>query len=464
MGFTHMHRSVQSAANLTSFIWTCIACVPLMSGHADAAPSSMIAQAASGSTPVPAPPPEPTVERILLSDAVSRAMANNTTVLTAIAEVRRADALVEQVRASALPTLNASGSYARIDANQDISPYNNQFTGAITISVPLLAPASWAQWAHARDSRKLASLSANRVRWLVAVAVARAYLALIAQHRVVELYLHASETAQAHLDNARLRHTEGLGSALDEARAEQEVRSNESREQSAYAMLAQLQGALGSLLGDSHPIDALQEPNLPPLLDDEAAVAGALQRPDLSSLLYGVQAGKKQLRLSFADFLPTLALTLGPTAQLPALYGTTPPLPGATPWLLGWQTQVSMNVPLYDSGLRYGLLHERRALLTQTEVSLQGALKQVRIDIATNRESLNRATRALAQANQAAVLAQRALSIAQLSYQNGAGTNLEMVDALRRAQDANTAAALAQNEVWQRWLDLLVTSGQFPWH
>jgi outer membrane protein TolC len=49
-----------------------------------------------------------------------------------------------------------------------------------------------------------------------------------------------------------------------------------------------------------------------------------------------------------------------------------------------------------------------------------------------------------------------------LAYHAGATTNIEVIDAERRARDADSAVIIAEDNVRQARLDLLVAAGQFP--
>jgi len=59
-------------------------------------------------------------------------------------------------------------------------------------------------------------------------------------------------------------------------------------------------------------------------------------------------------------------------------------------------------------------------------------------------------------------LAQEALELSQLAYRAGATTNIDVIDAERRALDAETDAAVAEDSSRQARLDLLAASGRFP--
>ena len=49
-----------------------------------------------------------------------------------------------------------------------------------------------------------------------------------------------------------------------------------------------------------------------------------------------------------------------------------------------------------------------------------------------------------------------------MAFREGATTNIEVIDAQRRARDAGTAAAIAEDAVRRARLELLVALGRFP--
>jgi outer membrane protein TolC len=58
--------------------------------------------------------------------------------------------------------------------------------------------------------------------------------------------------------------------------------------------------------------------------------------------------------------------------------------------------------------------------------------------------------------------ATKALELATLAYRAGATSNLDVIDAERRARDAATTAVIAEDAVRQANLDLLSAAGRFP--
>jgi outer membrane protein TolC len=123
---------------------------------------------------------------------------------------------------------------------------------------------------------------------------------------------------------------------------------------------------------------------------------------------------------------------------------------------------VLLTIPFFDGGKRYGVAEERKALEAEARATLDGALRQARSEVRTAFEDMRRADEGLVSAREAAKLARDVLELAQLAYQAGATSNLEVIDAERRAHDADTAFAVAEDASRQARLDLLAASGRFP--
>lgn len=422
------------------------------------------ASPAEGSAAPAEPPAAVAEERITLGEAVRRALAKNPSAQVAAAEIRRMEALETEVRAGWFPTLTGNGVYTRLDADRTLagSPGTparviagaDQLSANLTLSVPLVYPQRWAAWSHAQDNADVARASDADVKRQVALATGRAYLAVIAQKRVVEVTLRARDTAKAHFDFAHQRLVGGVGNRIDEVRAAQELATDDAQVATVRAGLVRAREALSVLIGGDAPVDVTDDPGLaepPPLPGalDEAQT----RRADVKANEKRVSATEHVVRDNWADYSPYLIGIFQPFYQNP---------PSLSQPLTGWQAQLVLTLPLYDGGLRYGQAREREALATEAKAGLEGALRQAKSEVRTAFDALRQADEALRAARQAAELAKQALGLATLAYSAGATTNLEVIDAERRARDAETQAVIAEDAARQARLDLLAASGRFP--
>ena len=69
-------------------------------------------------SPALAAPQAPAIERLTLQEAVRRAIARSTTSLIAEQEIRRAEGILKEVRAPALPILTGTAVGTRLDAER----------------------------------------------------------------------------------------------------------------------------------------------------------------------------------------------------------------------------------------------------------------------------------------------------------------------------------------------------------
>lgn len=397
------------------------------------------------------------VEALTLPEAVARALARNTTVLAAAADVRRAEALVMEARASALPTLRVNGGYTRLDDARRFQGNTiaaaNQLSASAPLTVPLVAPLPWANLARAADARHVAELGVGEVRRQIALAVAYAYLTVLAQQKMVQVTESARAAAEAHATYATQQLEGGRVSRLDVVRAEQQLHVALAQREDARLALSRAREALGVLVAGDRPVDAAAEPTFRPPGADDGLLRLQTRRADLMRMAAARDAAARSTRRDYADYLPYLSGTFLPAYLHPGtIFQPT--------WT--WQIQLNLVVPLYDGGARYGRARERRALLEVTTLTLEHGLRQARSDLRLGREAVTRAGDRLREAEISARLAHQGLEISLQRYSEGATTNLEVIDAERQARDADLEAARAEDALRQARLDLLAASGEFP--
>jgi outer membrane protein TolC len=394
--------------------------------------------------------------RVTWKQALERVQARNPSAITAEQEIVRADGLVREARGAWLPTLSANGSYQQLNAARafegTITTPERQWNGNLLLNLPLLAPLAWVNDAHAQDNRTVAVASAADVRRQLSAAVGRTYLAVVLQHREVEVAERARATAAVHYDYAHTRMLTGLGNGVDDARAEQELHTDEAQVKTARTALVRAQSALAVLLSEKTLVDAADDDVDLAAPQPETDADAAARRPDVRAQQARREAAGHLRRDEWAYYAPTLL------AQAEAFRETVTPFqPGS-----GWQAAIVLSIPLFDGGVRYGIQRERRANDVEAQASLEGLLRQVSVEVRAALEVVHNADDGLAASRAAATAANTAAVLADKSYRAGASTNLEVVDAERQARDAASQVALAEDAARQARLDLLLATGAFP--
>jgi outer membrane protein TolC len=394
--------------------------------------------------------------RVSLQAALSEALQREVRVRLAIADVARATALIDA--ASFLPTLVAHGSYLRLDHARatpaGLVAGRDQLLGDVTLTVPLFAPHAWNDTGFASDTAHVAELSLVDTRRRVAVATAQAYLTVMAQERAIEVTQRALDNANAHYQFAHQRFTGGIGNQVDDVRAGQELASSSAQLERVRAGLYQAQEALGITLGREGPIGVIDAVALPaPPTLQEGLKAVDTQRSDVNADRSALDAQQRLNDDNWAEYAPLLVAQAQPFYHEPG----TVALPHT-----GWQVQLLLTLPLYDGGARYSIIAQRDAALSARQAQLEATMRKAKSEVRVSFDAARHADVALISAKQAAAFAAQALQFATLAYEAGASTNIEVVDAERRARDADTSVVVAEDAARQARVDLLAATGRFP--
>lgn len=410
----------------------------------------------------------PAAERLTFEEAVRRALESNPTIRQAAAGILRAESLLQQVRAGTIPSVDANLTTTVIGpvpefAGQNIVP-RTQLNTSVGLAVPLLTPVRWAQRNQAADQVGVSQRVVEDVRRNIAVATADAYLAIIAQRRVVELNERARDNARAHFEYAQQRFEGGLGSRLNALRAQQELLSNEARVEESRLAVRRAQEALGVLVAADGAVDAAGEPAFELPADAvEAGVASPAAatplspwiaaRTDLRLLNAQVSAAERVVSDSWREYLPSVTGLFSPQVLSPS---------GLFAPSRSWSAAVLFSMPIFDAGQRRGLTRERQAQLDLVRAERAGVERQAASEVRTARAAVESTERALASARAAAEQAAEVLRITDIAFREGATTNIEVLDAQRQSRDAETAAVIAEDAVRRARLELLVAIGRFP--
>jgi len=375
----------------------------------------------------------------------------------AAAAVERAEAAARLARAGWMPSLRGQATYTRIDDERVLGDRvlvpQDASNAALVLNAPLLDAARWRVSARARDAVGSERLRAADVERRLALRLGEAYLNVLLQRRAVEVAERAVETSRTQLDIAQRRRAGGVGTRLEEVRAEREVRDNQGRSALARAALTAAQEALGAVAGAGEPLDAEKPPPLPALPRLAAALSELKHRPDVAALTRDVQISQRAVDDGWLDWVPTLGLTATPYLQTPST---------ATQPERGWQAQLALTVPLFDGGFRGAVQRDRRAPLGEAKAALDEVLLEAGAVLRATAGELVHREQALQDTQASASLADESLQLARTAFREGVGTQVDLIEAERSARDAATAVAVATFDRDRTRLVFLLATGRLP--
>ena len=359
---------------------------------------------------------------------------DNRDLRVAMQRIEEARALYGIRRADQLPSISAGLSAARLHAPTNVSGANldvTQYTASLALS-------SWELdfWGRVSSLKAaalesyLATVEAKRALQISLVAqIANTYLL----ERDLDERLTTARQTLATRDEAyrimRRRYEVGSISKLDATQAEilrdqtlAELDVLEQQKERAHNALTLLVGT--PLRVESVPLSAIENafaPDIAPGLHSDVL----LDRPDVLAAEHRLKAANANIGAARAAFFPRIALlgALGTSSsELDGLFGTDTKL---------WLFVPTISLPLFDGGrnkANLSLAEARKNIaVADYEHTIQAAFREV-ADALADRRWLARQV-----AVQQSIVATQneRVRLAQLRYQNGASSFLEVLDAER---------------------------------
>jgi len=392
-----------------------------------------------------------------LDDALRELDAQNLTLIQARSRADQARAVVREARAPVLPTLTATGSYARnsdqarvaiadlVRALNPTAPTQGlppplviqpleAWTGAAALRLPILSPSAWFDLSAAGRAAEAAGASEEAARLQIRAAFAQAAWLAAMGEEVVAASERAVETARDQERSSRRAVAAGTAAPLSILQAQTETTRREGDLVRARSDLDRAELALGVFLGRPEPVRvALPASAVPASIDADGLAAEALaRRPELRAQEAQVLAADRQLASARWRYAPQLSATGSAFAS---------DVPYPTGKKEGWRVTVDLTWALYDGGFRYGRADEAEAALSgaeaargQQRLEVTQQVKDAARDVAVARERLALADRQRAFAAEAAASARR-------GFGAGVAGSIDVLDANDRLYQADVGLA-----------------------
>jgi outer membrane protein TolC len=394
-------------------------------------------------------------QTVTFDDAVRIATERSPDAARAAQAILRAEAILQGARGVFLPTVNGTVTTTILNEERgfqgQVTQPQSQAAFGAQVAYPILAASRWAQATQAADQAAISRISRDETRRQIALAVSDAYLDVINQHRQVSVNTRALENGRDHLAFASARLQAGAGSRLNELRAAQEASSDEVLLEATLLLLRRAQEALGVLLVADGPVDTAGEPIFE--VPGELPSTWLSGRVDIRLADAEVAAADRVRRDSWKDWVPTGTAAFTPQYITPS---------GLFQPSNSWAALVQFGIPIFDGGQRRAASRLRDVSLELARIDRADLEREIRSEERIAREAVQSTARALDSARRAAEQANEVVRITDVAFRAGATTNLEVIDAQRRARDTETTAAIAEDRVRQARLDLLVALGLFP--
>jgi outer membrane protein TolC len=178
------------------------------------------------------------------------------------------------------------------------------------------------------------------------------------------------------------------------------------------------------------------------------------ERADLQAARANVESARDSRRQATAGYLPTLGLSSGLNAF------TTEPGPGR---VATWSIAAVLSVPLFEGGLREGLVRERAGIEQQAAETLERTRRDVEVEVVRARRSVEVAESLVKTAAESLELAARTDQLTRRAFEVGRGSSLELVQSGASLRQAELLLALREFELVQARLDAFLTEARCDW-
>ena len=254
--------------------------------------------------------------------------------------------------------------------------------------------------------------------------VARRYLNVLAAQELVGVAEAGVESAQAHLQQVRVRVELGATAEVevfpaedDLARAQLDLIDARSNVRLSFAQIRNVLGVPQEVAIELAPSPAPGEAPVPGL--QEAMRTALERRPE-------VMAGGDDVAAS-RYALTQAKIRRGPLMDVTGQYAQ--PYPDWEARQGSWSLLLGLSLPLFDGCATESDVTSARANLTRTEADLQRLLNQVGLEVEQALVEVERTRERLGASAKSVAAAEARLRAAEGKYQQGVGILLEVIDA-----------------------------------
>ncbi|QJR12130.1 putative efflux pump outer membrane protein TtgC [Usitatibacter rugosus] len=388
----------------------------------------------------------------VLDQAIAMAFAQSPTLEAAMARVDASQARLGASRSFLFPSFDAQAGAGRARLSQDTNPPP---TGPTTVYQAGLT-ASWEVdlWGRLRNevaasrSDLLASTYArDAVELELASQVALTYFLIRSLDAQLDVARRTLESRVASYDLRLKRFSRGITSELDVRQAENELATARAAIPDIQDALSSAEGSFAALTGMSprelveggvvrgKDIDVIP---VPPALPEGMPSDLLLRRPDIQEAEQTLRAAQARIAGARAAYFPVIGLT-GAYGGESLAFGDLFSGPARA-----WSFVGALTMPVFNSGrtaaqVDLATASERAAIAAYRNTVIQ-AFAETRSALTATRQSSERVS-----ARQQSVSAlRRAYRLANLRYDNGYSSYLDLLDAERQLFAAELSVADAQ--------------------
>ncbi|HTD48022.1 MAG TPA: TolC family protein, partial [bacterium] len=305
---------------------------------------------------------------------------------------------------------------------------------ALTFKYPLYTGGALeAQIAIARANELIAEAQFAAAAEQVVFSVRQAYYSVTASEANVVSAQHSVDAARENVRVAAARVQVGTSPQFDLLQAQVQLAQSAQALTQARTALSQSQQNLAATLVLPLPTTVVpaEFSGLPEVPQDvDVLIQQALQRrPEVAAARASEVGAQAAIDLAASGLAPNVTIQAGPQIQ------TSDPTSRDS---VNFTGTITLTLAILDGGLTHAKVEEARSRLQSARVTEEQTRQQVELDVRNAYLSLGNAADVLRSALAGQTAAREALRIANVRFQAGVGTQLEVVTAVQNLATADT--------------------------
>jgi len=382
---------------------------------------------------------------LTLPDAIEMALQRNYDLQIAASKIAEAQAAVTEATAANRFQLNFGGAYLRLGPvtsfevptpsgpetieigsdkswNATVSAYQSLYSAGRNQALRTVA----------RLGAATAQLDAASRRHQTALTTTQLFYQVMQAQSLLKVTEQDEQRAREHFQIAVARVKAGAAPQFDQLRAEVDVANAHQKVIAARTGVEAAKNQLKNVLAIDveQPIQIKAEPQPEPITPDAQACRqlAVAHREEIKIAKQGVLIAQQKLRLARAQQGVNLGAIASYSRQNATGFGED----------YSWSVGVQASKPLLDGGSSQAKQEQARQQLRQAEIGVQQVTELVALDVAQALLALEEAKAKLASTQKTVEQARESLRLAEIRYNAGVGTPVEVTDARTALAAAET--------------------------
>lgn len=377
-----------------------------------------------------------------LDDCIDLALKNNRTIEQSVELRENAKWVLKRQRRATGPSMTWSSAINKIGGNDYVtrrassnSNYDHTFDNTLRLSYPLYSGGkNENNIASAQLNLNSADLNLENTKQQVVFDTTSAYYDVLRNKSLVAVKENSVNLLQKHLDQAVSKFQIGvvpgsdiLSSKVQLANAVQALVTSRNDYDNALATLSNL---IGLPISDDLLIKDNMYYQKLALNLQECTDYAFKHRPDGISALYAVKKAEKDIAVIKANRLPQV------NAQVSKVFN------GEKPFNKdhndNWAAGLSISWNVFDNNVTSAQVHENEATLRRLQSVYEQTREKIELDVLKAYNNLVASEKNILTTQVAVKQAEEEYGIARVKYDEGVGTNLEVMDAQEKLAESQT--------------------------